>query len=81
VLHDFTQFVMLRQAGTADNREDSFDIRVEQTFTKDAATDHARRSEKNHFHLIASRFSRMRIPIRMRRPSAAREALGLSPLV
>jgi hypothetical protein len=58
-----------------------FDIRIEQTLAQDALPDHARRSEENHFHLTVSSFSRRRIPERVRRPSAAREALGFSPLV
>ena len=39
------------------------------------------RSEENHFHLTDLPFSRMRIPIRMWRPSAASKALSFSPLV
>jgi hypothetical protein len=30
LVYDFAQFVMLRQAGVADNREDALDVRVEQ---------------------------------------------------
>jgi hypothetical protein len=50
-VYDFAQFVMLRQAGVADNRKDTLDVRVEQTLAQDALPDHARRSEENHFHL------------------------------
>jgi hypothetical protein len=53
--HDFAQFLVLRQAGGADNREDTFDISIEQTFAQDSLTNHARRSEENHLHLTASR--------------------------
>jgi hypothetical protein len=45
------QFVVLREAGIADNREDALDVRVEQTLAQDALPHHARRSEENHFHL------------------------------
>jgi hypothetical protein len=36
------------------SREDTFDIRVEQAFTKHTLTDHSCRPEENNFHLIAS---------------------------
>jgi hypothetical protein len=68
-VYDFAQFVMLRQTGIADDREDALDVRVEQTLAKDALPDHARRSEENHFHLTVAYFSRRRIPERVRRPS------------
>jgi hypothetical protein len=35
-VYDFAQFVVLRQAGVADNREDALDVRVEQTLAQDA---------------------------------------------
>jgi hypothetical protein len=54
---------------------------IEQALAQDALPDHARRSEENHFHLTVSYFSRRRVPQRVRRPSGAREALGLSPMV
>src|ERR1700756_2584028 len=74
LVYDFAKFVMLRQAGVADDREEALNVRVEQTLAQDALPDHARRSEENHFHLNVSYFSRRRIPERVRRPSAAREA-------
>ena len=78
-MYDLAQFVMLWQAGVADNREDTFDIGIEETLAKNALPDHACRSEENHFHQTASRgesvHSRVPIPLRVRRPSAAREAL------
>jgi len=61
VLHDFAQFVMLRQAGVADNRENALDVRVEQALAQDALPDHTRRSEENHFHDRLP-LSRMRVP-------------------
>jgi hypothetical protein len=60
-VYDFAQFVMLRQAGVADDREHAIDVRIEQTLAQDALPDHARRSEENHFHLTLSYFSRRRI--------------------
>ena len=71
--------VSTRAAGVADNREDAIDVRVEQTLAQDALSEHASRSEENHFHLTASSFSRMRTPARMLRPAPAREALRFRP--
>jgi hypothetical protein len=56
-VYDFAQFVMLRQAGVANDREDALDVRVEQTLAQDALPDHARRTEENHSHLTVSYFS------------------------
>jgi hypothetical protein len=53
--HNLAEFVMLRQTGVTDNREDALDIRIEQTLPQDALPDHARRSDNNHFHLTVSR--------------------------
>src|SRR5215468_62832 len=78
---DFVKFGVLRQAGLANNRKDTFDIWIEETLAQDSLPYHACRSKENHFHLTDLLFSRMGIPKRMRRPSAAREALGFSPLV
>ena len=54
LVYDFAQFVMLWQAGVADNREDDLDVSVKQTLAQDALSDHARCSEENRFHVTTS---------------------------
>ena len=45
---------MLRQAGVADNREDTLDVRVEQTLAQDALPHHARRTDDDDLHRARS---------------------------
>ena len=65
-MYDFAQFVMLWQAGVADNREDALDLKIEQTLAQDALSDHARCSEENHFHLTISTSREDRLPDRVK---------------